>query len=53
MELSDFLKSSKVYLTLQKIKQRTRNGWQSSKPYFLTKKLTAILLILNNNKNTT
>ena len=52
--LSDFLKYSKAYLTLQKIKYVTLDGCQLCNPYFLTKKLPAIPLILNddNNKNT-
>ena len=32
-----FNPASKAYLTLQKSKQRTMNGWQSCKPYFCNK----------------
>ena len=37
MRPSDFLKSSKAYQTLQKIKKGTINGCQSCKPYFFNK----------------
>ena len=43
MQLSDFLKSSKAYLTHRKIK---KGSWRSCKPYFVTKMLTATPLIL-------
>ena len=43
MQPSDFLKSSKAYLTLWKI---NKGIWRPCKPYFVTKMLTAILLML-------
>ena len=52
MRPSDFLKSSKAYQTLQKIKKGTINGWRSCKPYLLTRMIIAILLILNDDKKT-